>query len=116
MHNTPLLPEEQVRRWMIDELVAVGVARERIAVEYSITVSGRRLRVDLAVFAPRSTSITAIVECKAPSVPLTAATLEQAAAYNSVVGARYIIATNGHSTLIYNSSERCFIDQLPSDL
>lgn len=111
-----ILPEEQVRRWFIDELVAAGVDRHRIAVEYSVIVGARRLRVDLAIFEAGRTTISAIVECKAPSVALCAATIEQAAAYNSVLAAPYIIMTNGHHTFIYNSALKCFIDQLPSDL
>lgn len=111
-----LLPEEQVRQWFISELTASGVDRQRIAVEYSISVGTRRLRVDLAIFALGTTEISAIVECKAPNVGISRATLQQAADYNSVLCARYIITTNGRSTYIYDTDQKRFIDQLPSNL
>ena len=37
----------------------------------------------------------ALVECKAPDVAVTRGVFEQATRYNAVVGARYVILTNG---------------------
>ena len=34
-------------------------------------------------------------ECKAPCIPINSRTLAQAVRYNSVLGARYVILTNG---------------------
>lgn len=116
INNPQLLPEEQVRQWFLSVLADNGVESYRVATEYSIMVGGRRLRVDIAIFRMGTTQISAIVECKAPYVPLTVKTIEQAVAYNSVIGARYIILTNGKSTFIYDTSKKGFIESLPENL
>ena len=36
-----------------------------------------------------------LIECKAPQIKLTEKTFEQTAQYNSIIGAREIILTNG---------------------
>ena len=36
-----------------------------------------------------------VIECKAPSVPITQAAFDQAARYNSVYKARWLAVTNG---------------------
>ena len=36
-----------------------------------------------------------LAECKAPCIPINSRTLAQAVRYNSVLGARYVILTNG---------------------
>lgn len=108
--------EEKVRQWFIERLKEHGVDGYRIAREYSVTIGGRRLRADIVIFAPRSTSITAIVECKAPSVELTANTIRQAAIYNSQIGARYLIVTNGTNTYIYDVERGDYMNELPASL
>lgn len=115
-YPTQLLPEEQVRQWFLAVLQDGGVESFRIATEYSIKVGSRNLRVDIAIFAHGSTDIIAIVECKAPYVQITNKTIEQAVSYNTVVGARYIILTNGNQTNIYDTQIKNFITALPSDL
>lgn len=108
--------EERVRQWFIERLKEHGVDDYRIAREYSIVIGGRRLRADIVIFAPQSTAITAIVECKAPSVELTADTMRQAAIYNSQIGARYLIVTNGNNTYIYDVECGDYINELPTPL
>ncbi|MEG1463705.1 MAG: type I restriction enzyme HsdR N-terminal domain-containing protein [Mucinivorans sp.] len=112
-----LTPEEHVRQWFVDQLIDTHhVEPVRIATEYCISVGGRRLRIDIAIFAPRAMDILAIVECKAPGVALTESTMRQAAAYNSVVGARYIILTNGAQYMIYNTTNHEFENKLCEQL
>ncbi|MFI3286908.1 MAG: type I restriction enzyme HsdR N-terminal domain-containing protein [Rikenellaceae bacterium] len=116
IQNQQLLPEERVRQWFISLLESCGVERYRISTEYPVIISGRRLRVDIAIFGRGTKSITAIVECKAPEVPLTTKVITQAAVYNSIICARYIIATNGKKTFIWDSHTKEFLTELPSNL
>ncbi|MEF9950291.1 MAG: type I restriction enzyme HsdR N-terminal domain-containing protein [Mucinivorans sp.] len=112
-----LTPEEHVRQWFVDQLIDhFNVAPTRLATEYSIVVADRRLRVDIAIFGIRSRQVLALVECKAPSVVLCEATLRQGAAYNSTIKARYIIFTNGATTLIYDSDKHKFERELSAIL
>lgn len=114
--NIRTLPEEQVRQWFIEVLSDHGVESYRIKKEYTVTIANRRLRADIAIFERASTKVIAIVECKAPSVALSDDTLRQAVIYNSVVGARYIILTNGSKTVIYDSRTSVFTDKFPAGL
>ncbi len=112
--NTELLPEEGVRQWFLGLLRAHGVEPYRIATEYPVEFAGRRLRVDIAVFALGGTDITMIVECKAPSVAISQKTVTQAFIYNSRVGARYVVLTNGAVTYIYDTVSCKFLGSIPS--
>ena len=73
-----LTPEEKVRQQMLCLLVEhLHVPAGLLAVEYSVKVNGLDKRADAVVFGAEGNPLM-IVECKAPSVTLTEAVLEQA--------------------------------------
>ena len=75
-----LTPEEWVRRHLIAYLVShCGVLPKRVVQEYAVPVNGQ----------PQ------LAECKAPEIRIDERTLAQAVRYNSVLGARFVILTNG---------------------
>lgn len=91
-----LTPEERVRQSVVFYLTEhLGYPPELIANEASITVGKVPRRCDTVVFAPQSRSPLMVLEYKAPEVPITQKTVEQALEYNSVLSARVIVVTNG---------------------
>ncbi len=95
-----LTPEEWVRRHLVEYLIAEhGVLPTQMVEEYPVLLNGQPQRADLVVVSQGKPLILA--ECKAPTVKLTQETLAQAARYNSVVGAKFIIITNGLTHLCF---------------
>jgi hypothetical protein len=96
-----LTPEEWVRRHVLAMLTAgYGVAAASIAQEYPVAVNGQPQRADIVVFGAGARPLM-VVECKAPDVAVSSATLDQAFRYNAVLGARYVMLTNGLAHFIY---------------
>ena len=92
-----LTPEEWVRRHLIGFLVAhCGVLPKRIAQEYAVPLNGQQQRADVVVVDDDARPLL-LAECKAPDVAVGERTLAQAVRYNSVLGARYLILTNGRA-------------------
>lgn len=90
-----LTPEEWVRQHLIGYLTThCGVPAGRIVEEYAVTLNGQPQRADVVVVGDRGEAVL-LAECKAPGVALGSRTLAQAVRYNSVVGARYVVLTNG---------------------
>lgn len=90
-----LTPEEWVRQHLIAYLVAsCGVQAGRIVQEYAVALNGQPQRADVVVVGDRAEPLL-LAECKAPGVPVGERTLAQAVRYNSVLGARWIVLTNG---------------------
>ncbi|MBK8444326.1 MAG: type I restriction enzyme HsdR N-terminal domain-containing protein [Sphingobacteriales bacterium] len=89
------LPEEMVRQSWIHFLVQErGVPKSLINVEKELRVLGMRRRTDLVVFNRRAAPL-AIVECKAPQLPITQAVFEQIARYNLTLQVPFLIVSNG---------------------
>jgi hypothetical protein len=61
-------------------------------------------RADIVLFG-RDGRPQMLVECKAPGVAVDAAVLAQAFRYNAVLGARYVMLTNGLDHYLYEVSE-----------
>jgi hypothetical protein len=76
----------------------LGVPSAMIGVEREIRVGGLRRRPDAVVFGRRGQPVL-VAECKAESEPLTQATLAQICQYNLVLGAPWLVVTNGRQTL-----------------
>ena len=96
-----LTPEEWVRRHVLNYLIAYrGVPPTSIAQEYPVPLNGMAQRADIVV-AGRDGRPLLLVECKAADVKINRSVFEQAARYNSVVCARYIVLTNGLHTSCY---------------
>ena len=111
-----LTPEEEVRQKTLYLLVEhLGVPAGLLAVEYSVKVNGLDKRADAVVFGNEGCPLM-IVECKAPSVTLTEAVLEQALRYHSVLQPQYLLLTNGTVTYCYKSEGASLrpLDHLPS--
>ena len=90
-----LTPEEWVRRHLIAYLVShCGVLPKRIVQEYAVPLNGQPQRADVVVVDDDGRPLL-LAECKAPEVAINKQTLAQAVRYNSVLGARFVILTNG---------------------
>lgn len=90
-----LTPEEWVRQHVINHLVHdLGCPASLIAVETKLVLNGMTKRADIVVY-DRGGVPLALVECKAPGVPVGQATFEQAARYNVIFKVRYLLVTNG---------------------
>ncbi len=90
-----LTPEEHVRQTFLAYLTnhlhyPLGLT----AVEHLVVINGLRQRADVVIY-DRQMHPHLIVECKAPSVPLTNETMSQALRYNMRLGVRYVVLTNG---------------------
>ena len=111
-----LTPEEEVRQKTLYLLVEhLGVPAGRLAVEYSVKVNGLDKRADAVVFGNEGYPLM-IVECKAPTVTLTDAVLEQALRYHSVLHPDYLLLTNGAVFYCYKAEGTALqpLDHLPN--
>ncbi len=99
-----LTPEEWVRRHVVAWLEGEGIEQQRIVEEYPIPLNGQPQRADVVVVdcgcRPRL-----LVECKAPEVALSQQTLDQVVRYNSVLGADFMMLTNGMEHRLYARHE-----------
>lgn len=90
-----LTPEEWVRQQLLHHLAEqLGYPVSRIAVEAFITVGEVKKRCDAIVYNEQLQPIV-LVECKAPTVPITQKTLDQALTYNRKLNVPYLILCNG---------------------
>ena len=96
-----LTPEEWVRQHLIGFLVGrCGAQPMRIVQEYAVEVNGCPQRADVVVVDDRAQPLL-LAECKAPEVRIDRHVLAQAVRYNSVLGARYVVLTNGMTHYCY---------------
>lgn len=110
-----LTPEEEVRQKVLYLLVEhLKVPAGLVAVEYSLKVNGLDKRADAVVFGQNGLPLM-IVECKAPSVPLTEVVLDQAVRYHSALNPNYLLLTNGTSTYCFKAEGQKLrsMDHLP---
>lgn len=88
-------PEERVRQHFVAFL---AMARQyppgRMANEVSLSHNGRSRRCDTVIYDAAARPV-AVIEYKAPSVPVTEKTFDQILRYNMVLGTRWIIVSNG---------------------
>lgn len=112
-----LTPEESVRqhfvRYMIHEC---GYPRGLLAIEYAFTYQLMPRRADVVVFSRKGAPLL-MVECKAPSLPVSQKTFDQVARYNKVIGVDYLAVTNGmehYCCRLERESNSChFLDGFP---
>ncbi len=110
-----LTPEEEVRQKTLYLLVEhLKAPAGLVAVEYSLKVNGLDKRADIVVFGADGHPLT-VVECKAATVPLTDAVLEQAVRYHSALRPNYLLLTNGTVTYCYHAEGTALrpMDHLP---
>ena len=111
-----LTPEEEVRQKTLYLLVEhLQVPAGRVAVEYSLKVNGLDKRADAVVFGADGNPLM-VVECKAATVALTDAVLDQAVRYHSALRPRYLLLTNGASVYCYKAEGQVLVpmDHLPA--
>lgn len=90
-----LTPEEHVRQCFLSYMNnMLGYPQGLTAVEHLVVINGLRQRADIVVY-DKALKPYLIVECKAPSVPITKEVFMQALRYNTQLGVRYVIVTNG---------------------
>lgn len=90
-----LTPEEEVRQKMLYILVEhLHVPAGLVAVEYSVKVNSLDKRCDAVVFNTDGRPLM-IVECKAPTVKLTAKTFDQAVRYHAALKPSFLLLFNG---------------------
>ncbi|MFR9650727.1 MAG: type I restriction enzyme HsdR N-terminal domain-containing protein [Rikenellaceae bacterium] len=110
-----LTPEEWVRRHFVEYIsLALAIPTTRIVEEFTFELNSQLQRADIVVI-DNSGRPQLVVECKAPIVKLTQAVVDQAQRYNSVLGARYVIITNGinhHCLDCFNSNNITDIAEL----
>ena len=110
-----LTPEEEVRQRVLYLLVErLKVPAGLLAVEYSVKVNGLDKRADAVVFGTEGSPLM-IVECKAPTVTLTEAVLEQAVRYHSVLRPKYLLLSNSNTTYCFKVEDQRLspLDHLP---
>lgn len=96
-----LTPEEWVRQHTIAWLVGSrGIPQLRISQEYPVNINGQHQRADIVVI-DESAKPYLLVECKAPDIPIDHEVVMQAIRYNAIVGARFILLTNGLKLYCY---------------
>ena len=88
----------------------------RINVEKQLIVNGRRKRFDIIVYGMDMHPFL-LVECKAPSVPISQATFDQVASYNLALKTDYLLVTNGRSSyccqMDYEEESYLFLEEVP---
>ncbi len=112
-----LTPEEWVRQHFVQYLIReCGYPRALIAVEMAFTYQGMPRRADVVVHDRRGRPLL-LVECKAPEVEVRQATFDQAARYNLVIQAGYLVVTNGlvHYCCVLDRAQHTyrFLEALP---
>lgn len=109
-------PEERVRQWFIQQLHSVvGVPMHQMMSEVALKYGGKSYRADILVYG-RNLAPLAVVECKRPDVAIDAGVADQAMRYNSVLGVKFLMLTNGKLTYIYTLKDGVFVqcDHIPS--
>lgn len=97
-----LEPEEWVRQHLVHHLVELGWPLGRTTVEMPVKFGQARGRIDVAILDEQGRPAL-IAECKAPSVALSQATLDQLGRYQLDAGAPHLIATNGKQHLVWEN-------------
>ena len=98
-----LTPEEWVRQHFVNYLATKrGVPWGLVAIETGFRYRGMQRRADVVVYDRRGVPAL-MVECKATDCRIVQSTFDQIARYNTVVGARYLVVTNGLEHYCYSS-------------
>ncbi len=110
-----LTPEEWVRRHTVNFLEThYQIEATQICEEFPAKISGQAQRADIVVVDQNGKALI-LVECKATNITIGQEVLDQAVRYNSVVGARYIILTNGlkHFCFERQGENYCALKEFP---
>lgn len=106
--QVPATPEEQVRQWFITVLMdSCRVPQSLMKSEVGFCLAHKQFRADILIW-DRNAAPLAVVECKRPSVALTQEVLDQAIRYNMALDLKWIILTNGQSTVVFHKNNGAF--------
>ena len=113
-----LTPEEWVRQHYVQYLIQeLDVPAGLVAVEAPFRFEGQSWRADVVAHDRQGTPLL-LVECKAPRVSIDQAAFDQSARYNLVLGAPYLVVTNGQThyacRVDLDAQDYAFLDDLPS--
>ena len=90
-----LTPEEWVRQHIANYLIdTCRIPAQSLVCEYPVPLNGQPQRADMVAVDGHGQPWL-LVECKAAGVAIDEKVLAQAVRYNSVLGARHVILTNG---------------------
>ena len=112
-----LTPEERVRQHVVHFLLKEkAIPKSLLNVEKQLKVKNLFKRYDVLAYNPDG-SIHLVVECKAPSVPVTQETFDQIARYNLTLQAQFLMVTNGlqhyFCQLDYEQEKYYFLPDIP---
>ena len=113
-----LSPEEWVRQHFLRYLTLYcAYPASLIAVEKGFQYQNMARRADIVVH-DRKAKPFLMVECKAPAVSISQAAFDQISRYNRVVGARYLVVTNGWTHFCWKVEDKLgtysFMDSPPA--
>ena len=105
-----LTPEEWVRRHLVEFLIShCKVAITNIIEEYPINLNSMAQRADVVVMG-RDAQPLLLDECKAADINIEDEKIfYQATRYNAILGAKYILLTNGLKHLCYQKSAEGYV-------
>jgi len=113
-----LIPEEWVRLHVVQFLLQEkNYPKSLINVEKQLKLNKTTKRYDIVVFN-NDGSIFLIVECKAPSIPITQITFDQIARYNLALNASLLMVSNGlehyYCQMDYENERYVFLKDIPN--
>ena len=113
-----LTPEEWVRQHFISFLLKEkNFPPALLLIEGGLNLNQTKKRSDILVHNSNGEKIM-VIECKAPSVPISQATFDQAARYNSVYKAKWLVVTNGlhhyYAKIDHLHEKFLFVEELPA--
>jgi len=101
-----LTPEEWVRQHFLHWMVQYkGYPAGLIAVESALKYNKLQKRADAIVYTKTGIPIM-MIECKASSVEITQAAVDQVALYNAAFGVNYLVITNGKQHFCFFRSNK----------
>ena len=113
-----LTPEEWVRQHVIGYMLShCGFLPQQIVAEYPVSINGMPQRADIVAYNTNAKPYI-VVECKEPGIKISNDVLRQVVRYNSIIGCKYIVITNGLKTFCYSCEDNNYspIDYFPHQL
>lgn len=113
-----LTPEEWVRLHVVQFLLQEkNYPKSLINVEKQLKLNKTTKRYDIVVFN-NDGSIFLIVECKAPSIPISQIAFDQIARYNLALNASFLMVSNGlehyYCQMDYENECYVFLKDIPN--
>ncbi len=113
-----LTPEEWVRQHFIKYLIIEKeFPASLMQIEGGLSLNQTKKRSDILVYNTLGEKLM-VVECKAPTVSISQSTFDQAARYNSVYKANWLVITNGlnhyFAQIDHDRKKFTFVEELPN--